>query len=217
MTFTVPSFRAAAFTCPHCQAFAHVVWTQTGYLNRHENTPAWWAQCAHCKKFSLWLADNSNHGCMVGRMLVPAESNAPAAHSDMPEDVARDYEEARVVSQISPRAACALLRVAIERLCRSLNAKGNTINDQIADLVQQGLPVLVQQSLDAVRVIGNNAVHPGTMDPEDVAEVTTSLFALVNIIIEDRITRPKMVAAVFESLPESTRKAIEQRDGSLSA
>ncbi len=50
------------------------------------------------------------------------------------------------------------------------------------------------------------------MDPADVAEVSNSLFALVNLIVEDRITRPKMVEAVFASLPDGARKAIERRD-----
>ncbi len=51
------------------------------------------------------------------------------------------------------------------------------------------------------------------MDPEDVAEISASLFALVNLIVEDRITRPKMVADVFAALPEGARKAIDRRDG----
>lgn len=71
----------------------------------------------------------------------------------------------------------------------------------------------MQQSLDAVRVIGNNAVHPGVMDPEDVADVCNSLFALVNVIVEDRITRPKMVEAVYATLPPKAREAVEKRDG----
>ncbi|WP_149029668.1 hypothetical protein [Paraburkholderia fungorum] len=66
---------------------------------------------------------------------------------------------------------------------------------------------------DGVRVIGNNAVHPGKMDRADVEEVSSSLFALVNLIVENRITQPKMVADVFAGLPESTRQAIEKRDG----
>ncbi|WP_284506464.1 DUF4145 domain-containing protein [Caballeronia sp. GAWG1-5s-s] len=90
---------------------------------------------------------------------------------------------------------------------------GDSINAQIGDLVKQGMPAQIQQALDVVRVVGNNAVHPGKMDPEDVAEISASLFALVNLIVEDRITRPKMVADVFAALPEGARKAIDRRDG----
>ncbi|RKP56345.1 DUF4145 domain-containing protein [Pararobbsia silviterrae] len=113
---------------------------------------------------------------------------------------------------MSPRAACALLRVSIEKLCNVLKAEGHSLNDKIGDLVRRGLPEQTKQSLDAVRVIGNNAVHPGVMSNDDVAEVSTILFALVNYIVDDRITRPKMAAQVFASLPPGALKAIEKRD-----
>jgi hypothetical protein len=145
-------------------------------------------------------------------MVYPQISPAPLPHEDMPTDVKTDYEEARAIASASPRGAAALLRVAIEKLCVALQAKGKNINEQIGSLVSSGLPVQIQQALDAVRVIGNNAVHPGKMDPADVASIAHSLFALVNLIVEDRITRPKMVEAVFASLPEGARKAIEERD-----
>lgn len=147
-----------------------------------------------------------------GMMVYPAATSAPPPHDDMPEDVRADYEEARQIAVVSPRAASALLRLSIEKLCAGLNAKGNNINERIGDLVAGGLPIGVQRALDAVRVIGNNAVHPGKMDRADVGAVCNTLFALVNLIVEDRITSPKMVDDVFSSLPSGARDAIERRD-----
>ncbi|MBN3839194.1 DUF4145 domain-containing protein [Burkholderia sp. Ac-20349] len=213
MTFTPPAFRLNAFTCPHCSAYAHAGWF---ILNRHNNgnyTQAWISTCSHCTKETLWWADEVSDRAPTGKMVVPAHSIIPLPHPDMPEDVARDYEEARAVSAVSPRAACALLRVAIERLCVALKADGDSINKQIGYLVKQGLNPQIQQALDVVRVVGNNAVHPGMMDPDDVADVSNSMFTLVNLIVEDRITRPKTVAVMFAALPEGARKAIEKRDG----
>jgi hypothetical protein len=63
-----------------------------------------------------------------------------------------------------------------------------------------------------VRVIGNNAVHPGQIDLRDDRTTAETLFGLVNLICEKMITEPKHVEAVYERLPESDRKAIEQRD-----
>jgi hypothetical protein len=66
--------------------------------------------------------------------------------------------------------------------------------------------------LDIVRVVGNESVHPGTLDLRDDPATVSQLFILVNLIAEDRMTRPKMVAELWATLPEDKRKQIEQRD-----
>jgi hypothetical protein len=76
------------------------------------------------------------------------------------------------------------------------------------------LPTRIKAALDVVRVIGNEAVHPGELQPDDIAEVAYSLFNLVNLIVEYQITQPKEVEAVFQKLPESKRNAITERDKS---
>ena len=53
-----------------------------------------------------------------------------------------------------------------EALCAPWQ-KGENLNADVAKLVKKGLPVDVQQALDAVRVIGNEALHPGQMDLRD--------------------------------------------------
>lgn len=146
-------------------------------------------------------------------MVYPHKASAPPPHDDMPEPVLRDYEEARQIASISPRAAAALLRLCIEKLCIHLNAEGTNINAQIACLVRQGLPPKIAKAMDVVRVTGNNAVHPGQMDDGDIADACGTLFTLVNMIVEDRITRPRMVDEVYASLPPNALAAIERRDG----
>jgi hypothetical protein len=70
-----------------------------------------------------------------------------------------------------------------------------------------------QQALDVVRVVGNNAVHPGTIDFNDDKGVASHLFALVNIIVEAAIATPKHIRGMYEKVvPQSTRDAIEKRD-----
>jgi hypothetical protein len=124
----------------------------------------------------------------------------------------RDYEEARSILDLSPRGAAALLRLAVEKICIELGAGGDNINERIADLVSRGLPEEVQQALDAVRVIGNEAVHPGRLDLRDDRDTAMSLFNLVNFIVEDRITRPRQRSAIYGMIPDGKRKAIEARN-----
>ena len=91
---------------------------------------------------------------------------------------------------------------------------GKNLNNDIGALVSRGLDQQVQMALDAVRVIGNNAVHPGQMDLRDDRSTAETLFMLHNLIGEKMISQPKRVKEVYATLPEGARKAIEGRDAS---
>lgn len=146
-------------------------------------------------------------------MVVPSEAPVPPAHEDMPEECRPDYDEARSIVALSPRAAAALLRLAVQKLMVPLGENGRNINDDIGALVEKGLPVQVQQALDFCRVVGNNAVHPGEININDTPEIAHNLFAMLNFIVEDRITRPKQIEELYGKLLEGARRAITERDG----
>lgn len=207
-----PAFKLKAFNCPHCSAFSNMRWagmdSQLGGFGLHL------AQCAHCSKLSCWKGTefSTQTGYIAGVMILPDGSVAPLPHPDMPSAVAADYLEARGIVNSSPRGAAALIRLAIQKLCTELGETSGNINSDIGSLVQKGLPVEIQQALDVVRVVGNNAVHPGELSEEDIADVAGSLFELVNEIVEDRIARPKKLAALFARLPEGALGAIAKRD-----
>ncbi|KYG27120.1 DUF4145 domain-containing protein [Bacillus gaemokensis] len=93
-----------------------------------------------------------------------------------------------------------------------LGEKGNNINDDIASLVKKGLPVEVQQVLDTLRVIGNNAVHLGELDLSADVETAVAIFELINFIIEEQISKKMKIASLFEKLPAGAKAAIERRD-----
>jgi hypothetical protein len=207
-----PEFRLAAFNCPTCGAFAQMTWDQCGY-NRTAS-PVFRAECGACHKPNWWLEETRADGLgTTSRMMWPANVTAPLAHPDLYPDLQADFEEARSISRASPRGAAALLRLVIEKLARELGTQADTIDRMIGDLVSKGLPVQVQQALDTVRVIGNNAVHAGKMDQADVEATANQLFALVNIIVEQLVTQPKKIAELFGALPEGARNGIERRDG----
>lgn len=162
------------------------------------------SKCYACKKFSVWV-----HSRLVDPLALPTVQPNP----DLPDDIAADFNEARSIVDQSPRGAAALLRLCVQKLCMHLGEKGKNIDDDIASLVKKGLAPVVQQSLDVVRVIGNEAVHPGTMDLSDDPDAANSLFGLVNAIAEQMITHPKHVQALYDKLPSSKRNAIAKRDG----
>ncbi|NOD30024.1 DUF4145 domain-containing protein [Ruegeria atlantica] len=130
----------------------------------------------------------------------------------MPKNVREDYYEAALILDASPRGAAALLRLGLQKLCVHLGEPGKHIDTDIASLVSKGLDVRVQQALDAVRVIGNEAVHPGSIDLRANRETAEMLFQLMNLIVEKMISEPKHVQSVYDKLPQTKREAIERRD-----
>lgn len=168
--------------------------------------------CGNCKEHTYWLTPNVGPD-ENSRLLEPLSSvSAPPAHVDMPVDPRADYDEARSIVERSPRGAVALLRLATQKLMVSLGQPGKDINDDIKALVKQDLPARVQQALDTLRVTGNNAVHPGLIDLTDDRDRAVALFSLLNYIVEQQITQPRELDAIYGSLPASSLEQIERRD-----
>lgn len=161
------------------------------------------AECARCKQVSVW-----RHADLIW----PVTSTAVEPNEDLPDSARQDYLEAAAILNMSPRGAAALLRLAVQKLCLELGGKGKSIDTDIAALVANGLDQRVQQALDVVRVVGNNAVHPGEIDIRDDRETAGRLFGLVNLIADIMITQKKQLDAMFRSLPSGALAAIEKRD-----
>lgn len=159
------------------------------------------SECYSCEKISLWVHD---------KMVWPARSEAEIANPDMPDDIKKDYEEARSIVNLSPRAAAALLRLCVEKLCKDVPK--NTLDNKIGYLVEQGLSVSVQKALDAVRVIGNESVHPGEIDLNDDNDTAYALFKIVNIIVSKLISEEKQIDEIFSKIPDSKKEGIHKRD-----
>jgi len=210
--YTPPSYEKDGFNCPFCGAYSHQLWYRTNTNDYHPTKEGSQttsvddfavAYCTRCREYSCWY---------MQRMIYPSTGGAPLPNPDLPKDIKGDYDEARLISSLSPRGAAALLRLAIQKLCRELGEKGEDLNTDIANLVKKGLDEKMQKALDSVRVIGNEAVHPGQMDLHDDAETVGKLFGLVNLIADAMITQPKHVEEIYQSLPETKKEQIRKRD-----
>lgn len=207
MKYIQPEVFATSYTCPHCGTIAKQDWWMKLWNGGQQNQqkglhPLRGGTCQHCSETTIWVNE---------KMYYPDNGNAPPANPEMPSSVVGIYNEAAAIHAKSPRGAAALLRLSIQVLCKELGEKGHNINTDIANLVKKGLPVIVQQSLDIVRVPGNNAVHPGQINTDDPKTVM-QLFELVNIIVEYMIALPKRVSGIYKTLPEDKVKAITGRD-----
>ena len=208
--YTAPEFWKAAFNCPHCGAFAHMRWLSQNTLVYYQ------AICDHCKEYSLWrVTETDVNGSRPpkGEILYPDFGSAPLPAEDMPEDVKKDYEEAARIFIKSPRGAAALLRLGLQKLCIHLGEKGKNINDDIRSLVEKGVfSGQVVKVADTLRITGNNAVHPGQISDEDFDRAAGKMFDLINALVEETITKPKMWNNLYEQMPENARNAAEEKD-----
>lgn len=228
--YIAPERNLDSFTCPHCQTLSLMIFERHHFkqdLLRYEkglciseidepdcvypdcvyevySNELTIARCHSCGKKIIWI-----DGEYVYPNIVAEEVNP-----DLPESVKQLYNEAGLIYNQSPRAACALLRLAIDRLCNELGETDRDINKNIGALVEKGLPKKVQQALDVVRVVGNKAVHPGVIafDVDD-ANTAKSLMRLINMIGQSMITEPKEIEDMYNQLPESAKESIERRDG----
>ena len=194
--YSPPEYNASGFHCPHCKAYAHQQWYEICKYNynlfiedirlylkgygqsfelsgRELNNFAKFlsdqyismniksgrvAFCAHCGTYSVWINE---------QMEYPRLSTAPLPVACMPKPVKDVYNEARDICDKSPRGACALLRLALELLVKELGENEKNLKKAIDNLVKKGLPEKIKKLFYIVRIIGNNAIHPGKIDMAD--------------------------------------------------
>jgi Domain of unknown function (DUF4145) len=204
--FVKPSFNQESFTCPHCNCYSLHEWrwikAGTGGLESNYSWVTSW--CLHCSKYCLWQKE---------KLVWPIKSGLADPIDGCPEPIKAIYEEAREIFPSSPRASAALLRLAVQLVCVEKGLPGKDLNSDVGSLVKSGLPVQIQQSLDLLRVVGNNAVHPGQIVIEDNREHIEKFFGLVNLIVDVLIIQPAKVHSMFTTLvPPNQQQKIAARD-----
>ena len=203
------------FNCPICAVRSLSDIQHMSIQGHGFDTKTFMLVCRACGNGSVWKQFNRKDNFHYDLRLVdPIVPDAPKAVKDMPEDVKADYEEARLITANSPRGAAALLRLSLQKLCRHFGEPGNHIDTDIRALAKKPeFGERLIRAADTLRITGNNAVHPGEMNNEDIDNVAKGLFDLVNLIVTAGITDPNKWDSMYESLPEKARKSAEKKDG----
>ena len=134
-----PTYGATAFHCPLCKAYAAQEWitvfseTLMGDGRRGYGVinPITLSACARCGRRAIW------HD---GKMIYPDVTMIPPPNPDLETEIQDDYQEAASIVNKSPRAAAAILRLCVQKLCKQLGQPGDEINDDIAALRKAGSP-----------------------------------------------------------------------------
>jgi hypothetical protein len=159
------------------------------------------SQCTVCKEFSIW--ENRS-----GLQLYPQKSpEIPLPNKDMEENIVVDYNEAASIFNLSPRGACALLRLALQKLLKQMWEDGKSIAGNLKSLEwKQVLPKTILQAIDVTRYFWNESVHPWELNMNDTPELAKILFTLINKIAEYGISWPKDLTELHSLIPEEKRQ-----------
>ncbi len=201
-----PIYELNAFNCPHCNAYSEQIWSNISKLNNNEGIYSQIknfkiSECRRCRKISIWENEN---------MIYPIKNIVELPNEDMPDEVKIDYIEASKIVNDSPRGAAALIRLAIQKLCIHLGEKGEHLDTDIKSLLSKGLSQQLHKAFEIVRIIGNNAVHPGEIRIDDDKATAIKLFSIINIICTEMISRQKLISDLFdEKMPPKVKKKFE--------
>jgi hypothetical protein len=214
--------------CPICDFFSDGILTEIyNVLENNEYIIFASFLCNHCKNHSIITYNFPNSG--FGEFIYPIQgtpnriddfntihpekTDISKPNDDLNEKIKQDYYEASFIYKKSPRGACALLRLCLQNLMKQLGENGDNLNDDIASLVKKGLDPDIIIACDIIRVIGNNAVHPGEINIKDDINTAKKLFSLLNYIADIQITQKKKLKNLYETtIPEKSKISIEKRN-----
>lgn len=171
--------------CPHCLVNFFDV---RNLVILGEDSDGFWAiekyACPNppCKKSILYLikADIQQRRTPVGtkyeiikgingeelvfsrKLIRPRAASRPPVPSQVPRNIAEDYEEACLVLPDSSKVSAALSRRCLQNLLRSAaSVKHGDLANEIQEVLNsKSLPSHLAEGIDAIRNIGNFGAHP---------------------------------------------------------
>ncbi len=158
--------------CPHCLTSFHSTPTQKHLaVDRSLSWGIIYEVCPACREIIIWTASkhldklngNEVHYYMSDNcVLVHPLSRSRPAPLEVPPEIKKDFEEAALIIDLSPKASAALSRRCLQAILeRDSGVKRGTLNNEIDELLgKKILPSHIADSLDAVRNIGNFSAHP---------------------------------------------------------
>lgn len=177
--------------------------------------PEQWAasKCSGCTQSTVWHSDS---------IVYPVVNLAPIPNRDMPTGPKELYLEAAAVMVVSRRAGAAMARATLERLLIELDPsspKGARLDDRIIRVLDK-VSTSLGEALTIIRHVGNVALH-GDPAPDDAlvlildeenTEIIDVLFAAINDLVDELVTRPAVRARLLNAVPRTVRDAVDRKE-----
>jgi len=162
--------------CPHCNVNIHVNFRKN--LIGEDKKGTWFIledKCSACGNFLIYLELNETEypsdAFQIGQLIpvdkilvYPKACNVKTPHAAVPEDLKKDFIEASLILNDSPKASAALSRRCLQSTLRdqeNIN-EGSLIKEIEQAMVS--LPSYIADAIDSIRQIGNFAAHPMKSD-----------------------------------------------------
>ena len=164
--------------CPHCLVTVHFQGRSTSL---GEDVDGFWLikypTCPNCRRLVIYIRRSSRD--ISPHQPAPTSKTTPSSPSleilafprsiqrdpppvQVPEEFTKDYLEAALIINDSPKASAAISRRLLQHLLRE-KAQANQRNlvDAIQHVIDEGsIPSHISESLHTLREIGNFAAHP---------------------------------------------------------
>jgi hypothetical protein len=143
----------------------------------------------------------------------------PAIGEDIDDDIVSIYNEAYSIIELSPVAACAMLRICIEKIIKRYGKhtfkEGTNIDkvhlNNFIENIKSTIPLIIYQTLHIIRIIGNGVIHDGRLmldDPNENKDMAYELANFIPLIVSELIIRPKYLEELHQKfkLYEASRQ-----------
>lgn len=131
-------------------------------------------------------------------IIYPKYRQVPNIEPEVPETYGKDFIEAYLVAQISPKASAALSRRILQKIIREeFNIKKPDLAKEIDEFIKlPGVPTVISQSIDAIRQLGNFAAHPiKSNNTGEIVDVETGevewLLEILELLFDFTFVQPK--------------------------
>lgn len=202
------------------------------------------SNCRSCNEMSIWLelyhseqidigeldkyhtlysfggVRSSNSMPILDKQILLFPDNpagVPNPIKDMPSSIKDIYKEAASIANKSPRAAAALLRLALEKLLKDeLEVKGKSLNERIKNLYSSGAPGNIIKIMDIIRITGNDGIHDGNLGVIDIEQKDNFsnvivLFNFINYLVDQFIVQPQKINAMVDNFSQGQKNGIARR------
>lgn len=192
--------------CPHCSVASFIEWEYVT-AEYNDNFFLKFSNCPNCVRpivnLSIGKVEyNTENECFVKKPsfedMIYQKVTLYSFSDGIPKKYIDDFQEARLVLPISPKASAALTRRILQFILRDeYEIKARNLSSEIEKFIAlPGVPSHISNAVDAVRIIGNLAAHP-TKDnnTREIVEVEKNeaelLIEVIDALFDFTFIQPK--------------------------